>query len=400
MPIYSYTAITKKGRVMRGSSTAENELDLDARLKQMGLEVIRTREISGARRRRGGRIRIRDLIIVCLHLEQLDRAGVPLHDALADVRDSIDSSKLKEVLADVYESVKNGIVFSKSLSEHPAVFDSVFVGLIASAEKTGNLTDSYHHLAEHMKWNMDLRRKVKKAVRYPIALGLVLSGVIAVLMTAVVPKLVDFIMSQGFTLPWHTRALIAFSNAFQNYWYVIFGIPIFFIFFIMLLRRTSEGFAYRWDAFKLRLPVIGPTLRKIDLARFSQFFSVMFRSGIDVLDALEGAKGVVNNRVIKESIDFVKTNVTEGNSITASLQLSNQFPNLVIRMFKVGEDSGNMNAALENINFFYNREVNDSVDNMVGMIQPILTAVMGLMIFWIIAAVFGPLYQSFSKMKF
>jgi type IV pilus assembly protein PilC len=126
----------------------------------------------------------------------------------------------------------------------------------------------------------------------------------------------------------------------------------------------------------------------------------MFNSGIDILDSLEAAKGVVSNRVLRESIDLVKTNVTEGNSLTASLRISNQFPNLVIRMFKVGEDSGNMSEALENINFFYNREVNDAVDAMVGMIQPALTVVMGIIIFWVIAAVFGPLYESFSKMKF
>jgi type IV pilus assembly protein PilC len=400
MPSYNYTAVTAKGRTIRGSTSAENDLDLEARLRQLGLELVSSRELSGKRKRGGRRIKVKDLIVVCLHLEQLDRAGVPLHDALADVRDSVDSPKLKDVLADIYESVKNGVLFSKALAQHPNVFDSVFVGLISSAEKTGNLTDSYHHLAEHMKWTMDLRRKVKKAIKYPIALLLVLTGVISVLMVAVVPKLVDFIMSQGFTLPAHTRALIAFSNAFQNYWYIIFGTPVLIAMTIIILTRTSENFAYRWDSLKLRIPLVGTTLRKIDLARFSQFFSVMFRSGIDVLDSLEGAKGVVRNRVIKESIDFVKTSVTEGNSITASLQFSNQFPNLVIRMFKVGEDSGNMNSALENINFFYNREVNDSVDNLVGMIQPMLTVVMGLMIFWIIAAVFGPLYQSFSKMKF
>ncbi len=136
------------------------------------------------------------------------------------------------------------------------------------------------------------------------------------------------------------------------------------------------------------------------MARFTHFFAVMFNSGIDMLDALESAKQVVQNRVLKESVDLVKTNVTEGNSLTASLRLSNRFPTLVIRMFKVGEDSGNMKEALENVNFFYNREVNDAVDAMVGAIQPILTVVMGILIFWVIAAVFGPLYESFSKMKF
>jgi type IV pilus assembly protein PilC len=316
------------------------------------------------------------------------------------VRDSTESDKLRDVLTGVYEAVKNGNILSKALSAYPKVFNDVFTGLIAAGEKTGNLSESFNHLCEHLKWSAEIRRKVKKATRYPIALIIVICIVVAVLMMFVVPKLVDFIVSQGFEVPIHTRALIAVSYAFEHYWYYILGTPVVVVVALMIAYRLSERFAYKVDAFMLKMPVIGPVVRKIDMARFTHFFSVMFNSGIDILDSLEAAKGVVSNRVLRESIDLVKTNVTEGNSLTASLRISNQFPNLVIRMFKVGEDSGNMSEALENINFFYNREVNDAVDAMVGMIQPALTVVMGIIIFWVIAAVFGPLYESFSKMKF
>lgn len=400
MATFKYVALTHKGRKIRGSAMADNELDLEARLKQLGLEIISAKEAKERKSSRRGKVKLKDMIILCLHLEQLDRAGVPLHESIADVRDSTDSPRLRDIMSGVYESVKNGMVFSKALAQYPKVFNSIFVGLIASAEKTGNLAESFSHLSHHMKWNADLRRKVKKAVKYPIVLLFVISGVISVLMIFVVPKLVDFIVNQGFNIPWHTKLLIGVSEAFVNHWYLILGLPVGLIITLMVLYRLSEGFAYFWDSLMLRAPVIGPVIRKIDMARFSHFFSVMFRSGIEILDALEGSKEVVKNRVLKESLEFVKVSVTEGNSLTNSLRLSNQFPNLVIRMFKVGEDSGNMNDALENINFFYNREVNDAVDGLVGMIQPALTVVMGVLIFWVIAAVFGPLYESFSKMKF
>jgi type IV pilus assembly protein PilC len=381
---------------------AENEMDLEARLKDLGLDLVDAKEVRSRSKSAGKntKVKTKDLIIMCMHLEQLDRAGVPLHDALADVRDSTESAKLKDVLTGVYESVKTGILFSKALSAYPRVFNDVFVGLIAAGEKTGNLSMSFVHLGEHLKWSDDLRRKVKKATRYPIVLLLVLSGVITALMMFTVPKMLDFIKSQGFDIPLHTRALIAVSDAFASYWYLILGTPVIAIFMLMLFYRINEGFAYRIDALALKMPLIGPVIRKIDMARFTHFFAVMFNSGIDVIESLHSARGVVNNRILKESINLVITNVTDGNSITSSLRLSHQFPNLVIRMFKVGEDSGNLNDALENINFFYNREVNDAVDSLVGAIQPILTVVMGALIFWIIAAVFGPLYQSFSKMKF
>jgi type IV pilus assembly protein PilC len=296
--------------------------------------------------------------------------------------------------------VKNGNQFSQALSAYPKIFNRVFIGLVAAGEKTGNMADSFEHISEHLKWSAEIRRKVKKATRYPMVLLVVITLVISVLMIFVVPKLVSFIVSQGFSLPIHTRALIATSDAFEHYWYIILGVPVTLIAGTLIMYRVSSSFAYSMDAFILRLPVLGSTVRKIDMARFTHFFAVMFRSGIEILEALKAAKEVVNNRVLKESVDFVRTSVMEGNTLTSSLRLSNQFPNLVIRMFKVGEDSGNMNDALENINFFYTREVNDAVDGMVGMVQPTLTVIMGVLIFWIISSVFGPLYESFSKMKF
>jgi type IV pilus assembly protein PilC len=400
MPTFTYNAINDSGRSMRGVVVADNELDLEARLKETGLDLVSAREMQAKKTSRFGKVKLKDMIILCMHMEQLDKAGVPLHDALADVRDSSESAKMRDVLTGVYESVKNGAMLSKALTAYPKIFNEVFTGLIAAGEKTGNLSESFVHLSEHLKWSAEIRRKVKKATRYPVVLLLVITGVIAVLMTQVVPKMVEFIISQGFSLPIHTRALIAFSYAFENYWYFMIGVPLGIISFILIFYRISEPFAYKIDSIVLRVPVIGPVVRKIDMARFTHFFSVMFNSGIDILDSLEAAKGVVSNRVLREAIDMVKTNVSEGTSLTASLRMSNQFPNLVIRMFKVGEDSGNMAEALENINFFYNREVNDAVEAMVGMIQPTLTVVMGVMIFWIIAAVFGPLYESFSKIKF
>lgn len=400
MPNYNYSAINTKGRTIRGSLMAENLVDLEARLKEIDLDLVNYRETKTRKAGVGARVKIKDLIMLCLHLEQLSRAAVPIHEALADVRDATDSLKLRDVMAGVLETVKNGTKLSESMALYPRVFDGVFVGLIKAGEKNGNLTESFMQMSDHLKWTNDLKRKVKKAMRYPIALLLVMSGVISVLMTFVVPKLIKFIIDQGFDIPIHTRALIATSEAFQNHWYIIFGIPIGLFMAVKILNRVSEPFAYRYDAFVLKFPVIGSVVRKINMARFTHFFSVMYKSGIHIPEALVSAKDVVNNRVIAEAIDIVHRSVIEGNSLTASLRVSNQFPNLVVRMFKVGEDSGNLNEALENINFFYNREVNDSVDNMVGMIQPLLTIVMGALIFWVIAAVFGPLYQSFSQMKF
>ncbi|MDX2094860.1 MAG: type II secretion system F family protein [Alphaproteobacteria bacterium] len=399
MAQFTYSALNERGRRIRGSMVAENDIDLEARLKEVGLDLITYRE-QKHHATKNARIKMKDMIILSLHLEQLSRAGVPIHEAIADVRDSTESTKMRDIMTDVLEKVKAGSSFSAALASYPRVFNDIFVGLVAAGEKNGNLTESFVNIGNHMKWTNDLRRKVKKAITYPVVLLVVMSAVIAILMMAVVPKLLKFITEQGFAIPLHTRALIFTSEAFQSYWYLIFGIPIGLFILGLSLYRTMEPFAYKMDGLFLRIPVIGQTLRKIDLARFTHFFSVMFKSGINIPEALLTARNVVKNRVIKESIDVVHRSIVEGNNLTSSLRISNQFPTMVIRMFKVGEDSGSMGEAMGNIKFFYDREVNDSVDALVGMIQPILTLVMGILIFWVIAAVFGPLYQSFSQMKF
>lgn len=384
---------------MKGTIAAENEVDLDVRLQEIDLELVDCKEIKEKKAGIGSSIKSHDLIMMCLHLEQLTRAGVPIHEALMDVRDATESLKLRDVVTDLCERVKSGESLSEAMQHYPKTFSSVFVGLVKAGEVNGNLTESFNHMADHLKWTNELKRKVRKAISYPLVLLVVMSLVIAILMVFVVPKLVDFITSQGFDIPIHTQALIVTSSAFQDYWYAIFGTPILTFIVLRSIYQFSENFAYWVDSLILQLPVIGNTARKINMARFTHFFSVMFKSGIDIIEALDAAKEVVGNRVIRESVETVIRSVTEGNSLTGSLRISSQFPNLVIRMFKVGEDSGNMNEALENVNFFYSREVNDAVDAMVGMVQPVLTAVMGLMIFWVISAVFGPLYESFQNMN-
>ncbi len=401
MQSYNYTAINQNARTIRGNITAANDMDLETRLKDIGLDLVNYREIEEKKAAmRGSGIKTKDVIMLCVHMEQLDKAGVPILESLADMRDTSDSPKVKELVGQIYQSVKGGKMLSAAMAEHPRIFSEVFTGLVAAGERTGHLSESFAHIGQHLKWNDDMRRKIKKAIRYPIVLMLMMICVLTIMMLFVVPQLSSFLLAQGFDLPFHTRALIWLSNAFVNYWYLILGLPVVATITIIILYRSFEDIAYRVDAIMLHMPFIGKNMRKIDLARFTQFFAVTFKSGIDVLDCLRTAQNVVSNRVLKEAVLAVRRSVSEGHSLTASLKLSNQFPSLVIRMFKVGEESGEMDVALQNINFFYEREVNDSVEATVELIQPALTIMMGALLFWITAAVFGPLYSSFSKMKF
>lgn len=397
MPTYKYEALNAKGRTIKGTMTAVNEIDLENKLHTIGLDLINSAEANELRFNFFETIGIKDLILLCIHLEQLDKAGVPILDSLSDLRDTTESNKLKNIMTDICELVESGKMLSAAFANYPEVFDEIFVGLVAAGEKTGNLGDIFLHLSKHLKWVNDIRTKMRKAVSYPIFLLLLMAGIVTLMMFFVVPKLSEFLLAQNLELPIYTKALISFSGFFRNYWYLILTSPIILIASISFSTRINESFAYFIDNIKLSIPFIGNTIKKIELARFCRFFGITFRSGIGILECLEIAGNTVKNLILKESIILASKSVSEGNSLTASLKISNHFPNLVLRMVKVGEDSGNLDHTLENVNFFYDREVEDSVNNLLGVLQPALTIILGGIMLWVSLAVFGPLYNSFSS---
>ena len=401
MPSYQYVALNPQGKKIRGRLVAANEIDLEARLQTINLDVVDVKMVRESKPGfLSGRVGLQDLIIFCLHVEQLERAGVPILDAVADMRDTADNPQMKNIMADVYESIRSGDVLSQALAKHPKVFDNIFVGLVAAGEKTGNLQEVFRHLGNHLKWISYIRKRVRKATTYPAFLLILMFGVMSLMMMFVIPKLSGFLTAQNFDLPLYTKALIAFSDFFSNYWYLILLFPFTAYLIIKISIKHSDNARIIWDQFKLGMPVIGKTLRKIELARFCHFFSILYSSGIGILECLEVASNVVGNRVIQLSILQVRDSVAAGSSLTNAVKITGQFPSLVIRMFKIGEESGNLEVGMDNINFFYDKEVEDSVNNMVGFIQPALTMVMGGLMLWVSMAVFGPLYNSFSTMKF
>jgi len=398
MAHYRYKVIDENGKYVSGRLAADNPADLATLLREKGFDLVSYKENSNTSFSFLGGIQTKDIIAVFVHLEQLERAGVSIVDSIADLRDTADTPAIKDLMHELHESIKKGNMLSDSLAKRTDVFNPVHVGLITMGEKTGNLADSFASIVDDLKWSMDIKRKTKKAFIGPTFGIIMMLIVIGVMTTVVVPKVTSFIIMQGMELPTITKALIAFSNFFQNYWMlIIFFIPVFWI-SVKVFSRI-ENVALVIDDFKIKLPVFGPIINKIDSAKFCQFFSMTFKSGLGVIECLEASGSVIKNRAIRHSIEQVKQDVSDGKSLADSLMNTRYFPNLVIRMFKIGEESGNMESALANVKFFYDREINDSIDRLVGMIQPTLTIVMGGMIGWIVVAVFGPIYSSFSNIQ-
>jgi type IV pilus assembly protein PilC len=391
---YKYKAINEEGKYVRGRISAESPGELEVILKNSKNYLISYHIDKGGTF--DGKLSTKELIAMFSHLEQLDRSGISIVDAIVDVKDSAESVRIRNLMQEIYESLKNGSMLSDSFAKHPSFFSSVFIGLISTGEKTGNLHTAFKSIVDHLKWTAEMKRKTIKAIRYPLfSLGVMLI-VVGIMTTFVVPKVTEFLLSQNIDLPTITRALISFSNfAKNNGFEIIISIPIIVVVYKILNRIPK--ISTKMDEMKLHMPIFGPIINKIDSSRFCHFFSITFKSGLGVLDCLESAKEVVGNRAIRESIDIAKQQVSDGQSLAKSIAATGHFPSLVVRMFEIGEASGNMEESLNNIRFFYDQEINDSIDKMVGMIQPALTLIMGGMMAWITIAVFGPIYSSFGK---
>jgi type IV pilus assembly protein PilC len=399
MAEFRYKAIDEHGKVVKGMVIAANEIELEQKLQNLHLFLVSCREIKGVAALFVFRVPEEEIIIFCMQMEELIGAGVPLLDCLADLRDTLDNVQLKGIVADLHQSVKNGSMLSAAMAHHPTAFDGFFIGLIETGEKTGKLAESFVHLANHIKWVVETKSKVRKAIYYPGFVMALMFVVIGIMMTYVVPKLAEFLLSQDIELPFYSSLLIDVSKFVSSYWYLIITVPLTLFVVLRLAYKNSEKFEYKIDKLMLHIPIIGNIIRKIEMARFCRFFSITFRSGIGLLECLDIAGQVVANKVIRDSIIIAKQNISDGSSFSKAIEQSEQFPLLVVRMIKVGEENGMLDVTLDNVNFFYDREVLDSVDRLVGAINPALTIILGGLMLWVSLAVFGPLYSSFSKMN-
>lgn len=399
MPDYRYRAINQSGRIIRGAVFAANEQDLNGLIESSGLDLIEFKKINEQRLSKlfQPRVKVRDLIQMSVHLEQLQRAGVPLMESLGEVRDSTDTPRLRDALAQITREVNDGFSLSTAFASHPKLFGNVFQSLVAAGEQTGQMAEAFSQLVAHLKWTDEMSVKVKKATRYPAILAVVVTGVVMFMMSFVVPQITSLLQANGAELPFMTQALVSTSNAIRDYWFLIPVLAIGSVIGVTSGRAMSQEFKYRTDYYLLRLPVIGIVLRKIGLARFAYMFSAMFRSGIALLECLDASRRLVNNLALAEALSIVREGVQSGVGLSMAMRSSGEFPPLVLRMIKVGEDSGNMSDALNNVAEMYNRDVDESVQGMISFIEPALTVVMGGIMAWIAIAVFGPVYDSLGK---
>jgi type IV pilus assembly protein PilC len=401
MPVMRYKAMDERGKVALGRMEAVNAADLEVRLRRMGLDLI---NFSAAKIKSGGgvgrRVPRREIISFCMQLEQLVSSGVPLLEGLQDLRDSIEDRKLRDTVAGIVESIEGGSTLSVAMDNYPQVFDTVFVNLVRAGEFSGQIGAVLKTLTENLKWQDEQAAQMKKLLMYPLFVGGVVLIVVVFLMTYLVPQLTSFIVMMGEALPLHTRVLIAVSDFMVDFWYVVLGVPaVLFIIFIAVLNSSST-LQYAVDEFKLKVWIIGPIYKKMILARFAGYFALMYRSGITVLECIRVCEGLVGNKAIQEATRRAGRQISDGASISAGFEYTGLFPPLVLRMLRVGENTGGLDDALLNISYFYDRDVSESIEKVQTLIGPAMTVILGGILGWVIVSVLGPIYDLITKIDF
>jgi len=402
MPLMQYKAMDDRGKTTVGRLDAINVADLEMRLRRMGLDLINYREATPERssgRRHWVRVRRSELINFCFHLEQLLVAGVPVIDALSDLRDSVEDHRLREVIAGMMESIQGGATLSEAMAGFPGLFDDVFVNLIRAGELSGQVGVILRKVTENLRWQDEQAAHLKKILTYPILVAVVLIGVVGFLMVYLVPQLVQFIESMGRELPLHTRILISVSDFLVAYWFLILPLPVPFVIGAVALKRVSPSFDYALEEMKLRIWVVGPLLKKIVLARFANYFALMYSSGISVLECIRIGEGLVGNKAVAEAARRAYRQIAEGASISSGFEYAGIFPPLVLRMLRVGESTGALDSALLNISYFYEREVREDIERIQSLIGPAMTVLLGGLLLWVLVSVLGPIYDLIANIK-
>ena len=401
MPLYQYKAIDAAGKFISGSLDAGNINDLELRLEKMDMDLVTFKQKEhGADLFGRNKIGRRDLINFSFYLEQLTRAGVPLLEGLADLRDGEENPTFRDIVTGVIEAIEGGNSFSQALDLYPKIFDDVFVSLIRVGEHSGRMSEVLVDITETLKWQDELLSKANKIMTYPAVIGSLVLSVIMFMMIFIVPDIMDAIVSLGGAIPLETRLLIGVSNFLINYWYIVIATPFVLYLTFRYFYNSSSKARFRLDGMLLKIWVIVPVNEKIKISRFTRYFALMFASGITVLDAIKLSKSVVSNSVLEDGIDRAWQQISEGSSISEAFKNIGIFPPLVVRMLRVGESSGQMDKSLNNVSYFFDRDINDSIEKMEPMLQTGMMASIGLIVMWLALSVLGPIYDTISTIDF
>jgi general secretion pathway protein F len=401
MAIFEYKALDSAGKTVRGIIEADAIKTAKAKLKKNNLFLTDIHEKNaavklGSAQQRGGkfggRVKQSDVALATRQLASLIKASIPLVDALSALIEQTETERLKVILSTVRADVNEGSSLAKALSKHPKAFTNLFVNMVEAGESSGTLPLVLLRLADFQESQVRLSNKITSALMYPALMMLAAFGLLVGIFVGVIPKIVKIFESMNKPMPLQTRILIAISDFLVNYWWLVLGGGTLAIIIFQRYISSPKG-RRRWDGFLLNLPVIGPLIRMLAVARFSNTLATLLTGGVPILTAMNIVKNIVSNTLIAEAIVQARENVTEGQSIAEPLKRSRQFPPLVIHMIAIGEKTGELPQMLQNVSATYEEQVSVKIEGLTGLLEPAMIIFMGVVVGGIVASVFVPLIE-------
>ncbi len=399
MPNYKYRARSFLGEEIEGFLAAADEDELQKKLKEMELYLIDFRVVKPGRTESFvfGRIKRRDLILFTNHLATSLEAGISLIVAMQDYAREVENVKFRKVIEDLIRQVLAGSTLSTAMEKHPRAFSELYVAIIATGETTGNLSLVLKDLVGFLEWQEQLAGQIKQASIYPAFLIGMIVAVITIMMGFTIPKFLPMLTQFGVQLPLPTRILIAVATFFQNYWLLMIAGIVCFVIFYKVSYKISMPMRYFWDLVKIRMPLFGKLQLKIVLSKFAHYFSMLYSSGIGIIEAFVIIGRVVGNEVVRRIVARGLEEIQGGSSIYDSLSKAKLFPQLILRMIQVGESTGTLDVSLQKASDYYDREVPATIKKIFAVFEPMLILIMGGIVLFIALSIFLPIYSLTSS---
>ncbi|MBA2690532.1 MAG: type II secretion system F family protein [Burkholderiales bacterium] len=380
----------KTGKLVKGEMRAAGDALVNSTLRRQGISIIRVKK---QKLGSGKKITEKDLALFTRQLATMMKAGVPLLQAFDIVGKGHNNPRVSRLLMDIKSDVETGSSLTQAFRKHPLYFDNLFCNLVNAGEQAGILDSLLDRLATYKEKILAIKGKIKSALFYPISIIVVAFMITAVIMIFVIPAFKTLFSGFGADLPMPTQIVIILSDFFVNYWWAIFGsIGGALYAFFYTWKRSTHMQAVLDRAF-LKIPVFGPVLKKAAVARWSRTLSTMFAAGVPLVDALDSVAGAAGNRVYYEATKKIQGEVSTGTSLTVAMQNAQVFPNMVLQMTAIGEESGALDSMLSKVADFFEREVDDAVDAIASLMEPLIMVVLGVLIGGLVIALYLPIFK-------
>lgn len=404
MAIFVYKGLDRTGKEVKSTLNSESMNQAKSKIRTMGIMLIDIKEQkSGANKAKGSfsfgdNVSVEELALMTRQLATLTKAKIQLVEALSALMDQTESEKLRVILSEIRGKVNEGVSLAQALSDYPKVFDNVFVNMVEAGEQSGNLEVVLLRLADFTEAQMKLKNRIKGAITYPVVMVVIGFIMFGVIFTVVIPKITKIFKSTGKAVPWMTQLCIDISDLFINYWWLmIIGSFVGYYMFIKYIH-TKKGESW-WHGLLLKMPIVGELSTMINVSRFCSTLATLLNSGVPILTALQIVKNLVANVHMAKAVDEARVQIKEGGSMAAPLKASGLYPTMVTHMISLGEKSGEIEPMLQIVSENYEDQVNNKLNGLTSVLEPIMMVVMGLAVGFVVFSVVIPMMElnSFNR---